>query len=62
MQVANWANAAAFQSHEEYIFDKLLAMRDLLAEKHIDFIKDLIYRFFVSFKYFKKWITRIDRL
>jgi hypothetical protein len=38
MQVANWANAAAFQSHEEYIFDKLLAMRDLLAEKNIDFI------------------------
>ncbi len=38
MQVANWANAAAFQSHEEYIFEKLLAMRDLLAEKNIDFI------------------------
>jgi lysophospholipase L1-like esterase len=38
MQVANWEQASAVQPNEEYIFDSLRAMRELLAERKIGFI------------------------
>lgn len=38
MQIANWQQASAFEAHQAYIFDSLLAMRDLLAEQEIEFV------------------------
>ena len=38
MQVANWEQASALRANETYIFDQMLAMRDLLGEQGIEFM------------------------